>query len=505
MRLKVDQTFSQEVREVLKLKAGANVALTLVDDELAEVELQITAAGGSGLGFAKLASNANAGATSITVDTLPGVIQSNTGQYVMFDIGTTEAELREITTVAGLTLSFARATTYNHVTGDAVYLVGAQGDLIPWSWWGGIAGSNGNTAGNATTNTTAFNRLMGPAGEIYNAGRFGISIDGSYYVNDQLKPERSFVMAGASALTSTILARSGFPFTSVGDVAIIHPYRDGSPVLFEQGGPSGRWWFRNFSVDGQNLSNSNGILSSPQQPDSTENLRITNCAGKYGLHLVDVQYHDVRNLQFDNCVRSLYMWGCGYVRVFNMNVTSPAGAATEAVRLLDVTDCSFYGALLETVPTGNKIINCTGSSSRLGFYDIYTSGFSGGTVGDVFYFDCAAANPGGAATYVIHNAHCAQNEATINMVKDVQRAITFSTVACDRSMVHGWAQDAMSEFVLGATNAVLRDGVIDRGSGTPESVVAAPVGSFYRDISNGEVYVKKTGSGNTGWKIITHA
>jgi hypothetical protein len=43
------------------------------------------------------------------------------------------------------------------------------------------------------------------------------------------------------------------------------------------------------------------------------------------------------------------------------------------------------------------------------------------------------------------------------------------------------------------------------GSGSPESVVTAGPGSLYMDYTNGEVYVKKTGAGNTGWKIITHA
>jgi hypothetical protein len=37
------------------------------------------------------------------------------------------------------------------------------------------------------------------------------------------------------------------------------------------------------------------------------------------------------------------------------------------------------------------------------------------------------------------------------------------------------------------------------GSGTPESAVTAPVGSIYQDTSNGALWVKETGTGNTGW------
>ena len=40
------------------------------------------------------------------------------------------------------------------------------------------------------------------------------------------------------------------------------------------------------------------------------------------------------------------------------------------------------------------------------------------------------------------------------------------------------------------------------GRGTPENVIAAPVGSLYTDIAGGTgttLYVKETGAGNTGW------
>ena len=40
------------------------------------------------------------------------------------------------------------------------------------------------------------------------------------------------------------------------------------------------------------------------------------------------------------------------------------------------------------------------------------------------------------------------------------------------------------------------------GSGTPESAVTAPVGSFYSRTDGGSgtsFYVKQTGTGNTGW------
>lgn len=37
------------------------------------------------------------------------------------------------------------------------------------------------------------------------------------------------------------------------------------------------------------------------------------------------------------------------------------------------------------------------------------------------------------------------------------------------------------------------------GSGTPQAVVTAAVGTTYLDTASGDFWVKQTGSGNTGW------
>ena len=45
---------------------------------------------------------------------------------------------------------------------------------------------------------------------------------------------------------------------------------------------------------------------------------------------------------------------------------------------------------------------------------------------------------------------------------------------------------------------------IPEGTGSPEGVVEASVGTLYRRIDVGELYVKITGTGNTGWgKVVT--
>lgn len=52
---------------------------------------------------------------------------------------------------------------------------------------------------------------------------------------------------------------------------------------------------------------------------------------------------------------------------------------------------------------------------------------------------------------------------------------------------------------LRAGVAVSDGAVVDGGAGTPEGVVAAPVGSLWMDTTNGLHYRKETGVGDTGW------
>lgn len=46
---------------------------------------------------------------------------------------------------------------------------------------------------------------------------------------------------------------------------------------------------------------------------------------------------------------------------------------------------------------------------------------------------------------------------------------------------------------------------IKSSAGSPEGVITAVPGSYCADSTNGEGYIKKSGTGNTGWKLVTHA
>jgi hypothetical protein len=58
-------------------------------------------------------------------------------------------------------------------------------------------------------------------------------------------------------------------------------------------------------------------------------------------------------------------------------------------------------------------------------------------------------------------------------------------------------QGVLDFNVFGAANATVRE-----GSGTPEATVTANPGSVYLDYTNGHLYVKASGVGNTGWEQV---
>lgn len=64
-------------------------------------------------------------------------------------------------------------------------------------------------------------------------------------------------------------------------------------------------------------------------------------------------------------------------------------------------------------------------------------------------------------------------------------------------------RSATSELTVGASTAStlgnIKTSLLRNNAGTPESAVTAPVGAIAQDTTNGHIYAKKTGTGNTGW------
>lgn len=61
----------------------------------------------------------------------------------------------------------------------------------------------------------------------------------------------------------------------------------------------------------------------------------------------------------------------------------------------------------------------------------------------------------------------------------------------------GWVEFAYDNINTQELLTLL--GLTLSGSGSPEGVYEAIVGAIYQDTSNGKLYIKKTGTGNTGW------
>ena len=68
-------------------------------------------------------------------------------------------------------------------------------------------------------------------------------------------------------------------------------------------------------------------------------------------------------------------------------------------------------------------------------------------------------------------------------------------------------RSAAGEMTVGGASAStlgnIKTSLLRNNAGTPESAVTAPVGAIAQDTTNGAVYVKKSGTGNTGWKKLS--
>lgn len=74
----------------------------------------------------------------------------------------------------------------------------------------------------------------------------------------------------------------------------------------------------------------------------------------------------------------------------------------------------------------------------------------------------------------------------------------------EKGSANGYAGLDASSLIDRANQTAGPDRVY-RGAGSPEGVLAAAVGSLYLDTTNGDVYEKKTGAGNTGWLRLARA
>lgn len=110
--------------------------------------------------------------------------------------------------------------------------------------------------------------------------------------------------------------------------------------------------------------------------------------------------------------------------------------------------------------------------------------------------DEAAARVAGDAASVATAASDATTKANAAQAAAVQRANHTGTQPA------ATISDFDSAAVAAGSGTYVALADVKSGAGTPEGSVTGTPGQMYRDTTNGLLYVKQTGSGNTGWKVV---
>ncbi len=200
------------------------------------------------------------------------------------------------------------------------------------------------------------------------------------------------------------------------------------------------------------------------------------------------------------------------------------GAAISNVQVFDTTADAFLALEQDTTPNNIKFINChaKGSGTR-GFtvredvtnallslctVDGYSRGFDVNSGADgTAIVGCRGFNnsiaefvdAGTNTTRLSFNAGLNTFAASENIFPGRPRPSADNTIDNGRSD-RRWANGFFRQVRLGAGAQITTS-----GAGTPEGAITAPVGSLYTrtDGTAGSVlYLKETGSGNTGWTAL---
>lgn len=458
-----------------------------------------TGTGSASIVEAQLSGSHSAGVTTLNLDRSRPVPFA-TGTYVIIEPFSTNAEIRRITGGGASSLTVA-ATSNLHASGTIVFAF--AGGLVPWSWWGAVPG---DTAA-ASTNVTAFNNLTN---QLYGLGNFyygGIFVPpGVWYIDNELRMERDQILQGSSVLNAKIMAHSTFSFASV-EVAMLHPYRDGSPVTFATSGPSARWGLRNIWFDGNNVTGSNGVLSSPQQPDSWENVRVDNCKG-YGAAVSDVQQHVIKNFEAINCGISLRLRDSGFVWVDGFNSENA-----------DTNDClidcssggSFHHIHFENFHIENldgtthfKIDSTGTSDDPTGL--VWNHGwFSTDGTKKMFEFNDA----GNVAEYALRDVRCYGTPTNVIAVSDAARSLSLNARDRFADRIHDY-RAKISSFSTAANihgqHSYQVEGPDGGGvrMGAPKGTGSQPVSGFWSNqVNDNERHARYYSSGTLVWEVAT--
>lgn len=266
------------------------------------------------------------GATTVTLNTYPRWA-NNTQSYVVFDAGTTEAEIRKITSVSPYyyEVTFADGLSYAHADGDPVlFLPDSKLNVF----WFGASGDG------TTDDTLAFQRafdqfqiLAGNDGEVYvPSGEYlitaTITVPQNFTMKGESRDETIFKMdmaAGVHLFTFNLAVMGNVRFANFkvedgGSGAGCHAIYFVSPT-------STRIYFQNIWIDGVT---GDGIHYRYPISGSISDCVIENCGG-YGLVVRGASNIQVyRNRISDNSGVGIHVYESSYV-IVSTNIVKGSG------------------------------------------------------------------------------------------------------------------------------------------------------------------------------------
>jgi hypothetical protein len=451
---------------------------------------------------------------------------SNNGTFTVTAVSTDLLTLTVSETVtteaAGANVVLTVDLNIAHSSGDIVLWI--TGGLIPAEVYGIKADAD---TGSATSNLAGLQRA---SNEYYwnafaspGGGMSGIKLaPGTTYINGEWFTEDGMTVEGAG-IDSSILKATGITFAS-SEVAIVHHRRGGDVCEYTNPGPAARLYLRHLLVHGNSISGSNGILAGVQQPQKWDSVRVNNCLG-YGIAICGTQQFVANNLEMTACGISLVYRSVtvAYVHEFNSEqaVTSdftarlqPGGIACHHNTFIDVhLEAGSAGA-------GFKAFDIQSGDGWM-FKNVWETNPDNAST--LFYFDTSVDGLTAKPIFTLENVRCNQPSTSFKVINDVNRSISRTVTAVNRYVqwivsgiettawqveitgISGGGADAPPAFARGISLSapILINGLqILTGSGTPEGSIVAVVGSLYLRTNGGAnttLYVKESGTGNTGW------
>lgn len=210
---------------------------------------------------------------------------------------------------------------------------------------------------------------------------------------------------------------------------------------------------------------------------------------------------DANIIRFLRCLKT----GSGYSVKF-------LGGSTSAYRsrsnIIDFCSASVaaYGTEAYTVASGSNWVRYFDSENS-----IFEPGFVG--TGATIYWGTVSKRDYGLAAYKLAVSNTNTTVATnrVSLLDSTASCRIYSDVSDNlrlASSTEEWALDVTNSTGM-RIRRVSGSGYLEAngirfytGSGTPESVVTAPIGSLYMNTAGGAsttLYIKTSGTGNTGW------